>query len=161
MAHVWYSPRNWTASTLLRHYLVRRVIEWKWIDAVKTGRQTLANWQYGGLINEICLLGNIAIAQHNTQLTFDPKTYTDSQNLPWLTSSSIGHYEKIGSCRYNQSVTQGQDLKDFCKSRRREGMMPTIMPPPIFIGIIEVPDAETIVPINLVGRFQSSNLRFL
>lgn len=28
---------------------------------------------HGGLVTEICLLGNIAIAQRGTQLTFDPK----------------------------------------------------------------------------------------
>lgn len=45
----------------------------EWIDAARTGKRTSANWQYGGLVTEICLLGNIAIAQRGTQLTFDPK----------------------------------------------------------------------------------------
>jgi predicted dehydrogenase len=46
----------------------------EWIDAARTGKQTSANWQYGGLITEICLLGNIAIAQRGTSLIFAPKT---------------------------------------------------------------------------------------
>lgn len=47
----------------------------EWIDAARSGKSASANWQYGGLITEICLLGNIAIAQRGTRLDFDPKAH--------------------------------------------------------------------------------------
>lgn len=43
----------------------------EWIEAAKQGRQPSCNWQYGGHITELCLLGNIAIAHHGTTLRFD------------------------------------------------------------------------------------------
>ena len=53
----------------------------EWIDAAKNGTQPSANWQYGGLLTEICLLGNIAIHFHGKQLTFNPaeKKFTNLQ----------------------------------------------------------------------------------
>ncbi|WP_213803514.1 Gfo/Idh/MocA family oxidoreductase [Granulicella sp. dw_53] len=46
----------------------------EWIDAARDGKQPSANWQYGGLVTEICLLGNIAIQHAGTTLRFDPKS---------------------------------------------------------------------------------------
>jgi predicted dehydrogenase len=53
----------------------------EWINAARSGKQSSANWQYGGLITEICLLGNIAIAVHGVQLDFDSTTrsFTNSK----------------------------------------------------------------------------------
>jgi predicted dehydrogenase len=53
----------------------------EWVDCAKNGKQPSANWQYGGLLTELCLLGNIAIHFHGKQLTFNPaeKKFT---NLP-------------------------------------------------------------------------------
>jgi predicted dehydrogenase len=42
-----------------------------WIDAAKQGTQPSCNWEYGGHITELCLLGNIAIAHHGSVLHFD------------------------------------------------------------------------------------------
>jgi len=43
----------------------------EWIDAAKQGTQPSCNWEYGGHVTELCLLGNIAIAHHGTLLYFD------------------------------------------------------------------------------------------
>lgn len=43
----------------------------EWMEAAKHGGQPSCNWQYGGHITELCLLGNIAIAHHGTTLRFD------------------------------------------------------------------------------------------
>jgi hypothetical protein len=43
----------------------------EWIEAAKQGTQPSCNWEYGGHITELCLLGNIAIALHGTVLHFD------------------------------------------------------------------------------------------
>jgi hypothetical protein len=45
----------------------------EWIDAAKEGKQPSCNWEYGGHITELCLLGNIAIAHQGTTLHFDGK----------------------------------------------------------------------------------------
>ncbi|HEY2039494.1 MAG TPA: Gfo/Idh/MocA family oxidoreductase [Edaphobacter sp.] len=45
----------------------------EWMDAAKQGKQPSCNWEYGGHITELCLLGNIAIAHHGTTLHFDGK----------------------------------------------------------------------------------------
>lgn len=52
----------------------------EWVDAAKSGKQPSANWQYGGLLTEICLLGNIAIRCHGKRLEFSPaeKRFTNS-----------------------------------------------------------------------------------
>ena len=54
----------------------------EWIDAARDGKQPSANWQYGGLVTEICLLGNIAIQHAGTTLTFSPqsRTFTNSKS---------------------------------------------------------------------------------
>jgi hypothetical protein len=43
----------------------------EWIEAAKQGKQPSCNWEYGGHITELCLLGNIAIAHRGTRLRFD------------------------------------------------------------------------------------------
>jgi len=45
-----------------------------WADAAKAGRQTSGNFQYGGLVTQICLLGNVAIRLKGQKLLFDAKT---------------------------------------------------------------------------------------
>lgn len=45
----------------------------EWIDAAKQGKQPSCNWEYGGHVTELCLLGNIAIAHRGTTLRFDSK----------------------------------------------------------------------------------------
>ncbi len=45
----------------------------EWIEAAKQGKQPSCNWEYGGHITELCLLGNIAIAHRGTTLRFDGK----------------------------------------------------------------------------------------
>jgi predicted dehydrogenase len=57
--------------------IARPTSHWvEWIQAAKEGRQPSCNWQYGGHITELCLLGNIAIAHHGTVLHFDAKQKT-------------------------------------------------------------------------------------
>jgi predicted dehydrogenase len=46
----------------------------EWIDAARAGRQPSANWEYGGFVTEICLLGNIAQQHAGTTLKFDPQS---------------------------------------------------------------------------------------
>jgi hypothetical protein len=46
----------------------------EWVECANNGTQPSANWQYGGLLSEICLLGNIAIHFHGEKLEFDPAT---------------------------------------------------------------------------------------
>ena len=54
----------------------------EWIDAAKAGTQPSCNWQFGGHITELCLLGNIAIAHHGTLLQFDgnKRSFTNSDS---------------------------------------------------------------------------------
>ena len=54
----------------------------EWIEATKHGTQPSCNWEYGGHITELCLLGNIAIAHHGTVLHFDKATgrFTNSES---------------------------------------------------------------------------------
>lgn len=54
----------------------------EWIDAAKQGTQPSCNWEYGGHITELCLLGNVAIAHHGTVLHFDKATgrFTNSES---------------------------------------------------------------------------------
>jgi predicted dehydrogenase len=54
----------------------------EWIDAARDGKQPSANWQYGGLVTEICLLGNIAILHAGTTLEFSAKSksFTNSKS---------------------------------------------------------------------------------
>jgi predicted dehydrogenase len=46
----------------------------EWADAAKAGTPLSGNWQYGGLVTQICLLGNIAIRLKGQKLLFDAKT---------------------------------------------------------------------------------------
>jgi predicted dehydrogenase len=43
----------------------------EWVDCARNGTQPSANWQYGGLLTEICLMGNIAIHFHGSRLDFN------------------------------------------------------------------------------------------
>lgn len=43
----------------------------EWVECAKAGKQPSANWQYGGLLTEICLLGNIAIRCRGSRLEFN------------------------------------------------------------------------------------------
>ena len=53
----------------------------EWIDAARAGKQPSANWDYGGFVSEICLLGNIAIQHAGTALKFSPESriFTNSK----------------------------------------------------------------------------------
>ncbi len=54
--------------------IARPTSHWvEWIEAAKQGKQPSCNWEYGGHVTELCLLGNIAIAHHGTSLRFDAK----------------------------------------------------------------------------------------
>lgn len=54
----------------------------EWIDAARDGKQPSVNWQYGGFVTEVCLLGNIAIRHAGTTLKFSPqsRTFTNSKS---------------------------------------------------------------------------------
>jgi predicted dehydrogenase len=55
--------------------LARPSSHWlEWADAAKSGTQPSGNWEYGGLVTQICLLGNIGIRLKGQKLLFDPKT---------------------------------------------------------------------------------------
>jgi len=63
--------------------IARPVSHWmEWIEAAKQGMQPSCNWEYGGHITELCLLGNIAIGHHGTVLHFDKVTgrFTNSES---------------------------------------------------------------------------------
>lgn len=44
----------------------------EWVNCAMNHTQPSANWQYGGLLTELCLLGDIAIQFHGSKLEFDP-----------------------------------------------------------------------------------------
>ena len=46
----------------------------EWATAAKAGVQPSGNWTYGGLVTQICLLGNVAIRLKGQKLLFDAKT---------------------------------------------------------------------------------------
>jgi len=63
--------------------LARPSSHWtEWIEAAKQGTQPSCNWEYGGHVTELCLLGNIAIAHHGTVLHFDAakRRFADSDS---------------------------------------------------------------------------------
>jgi predicted dehydrogenase len=65
--------------------LARPSSHWmEWAEAAKVEKQTSANWNYGGMVTQICLLGNIAIRHKGQELLFDPKmgkfTNSDTAN---------------------------------------------------------------------------------
>lgn len=45
----------------------------EWADAAKSGTQPSANWEFGGTLTQICLLGDIAMRLKGQKLLFDPK----------------------------------------------------------------------------------------
>jgi hypothetical protein len=45
----------------------------EWIEAAKNGKQSSANWAYGGPLTQICLLGDIAIRNRGVLLEYDAK----------------------------------------------------------------------------------------
>ena len=45
----------------------------EWVECAKTGKQASANFDYGGLVTQIALLGDIAIRHKGTPLRFDAK----------------------------------------------------------------------------------------
>jgi predicted dehydrogenase len=54
--------------------LPRPTSHWlEWIECAKNGTQPSANWQYGGMITQMALLGNIAIRHKGQVLRFDAK----------------------------------------------------------------------------------------
>ena len=57
----------WAGVTKRSHWM-------EWMHAAKYGTQPSCNWEYGAHITELCLLGNIAIAHHGTQLRSDGNT---------------------------------------------------------------------------------------
>jgi predicted dehydrogenase len=55
--------------------LLRPSNHWmEWVDAAKSASQTSANWEYGGSVTQIALLGNIAIRHKGQLLRFDPQS---------------------------------------------------------------------------------------
>ena len=46
---------------------------WDWIDAVRTGRQAGSNFDYGGPLTEVALVGAIAIRFPGQTLQWDAK----------------------------------------------------------------------------------------
>ena len=55
--------------------LPRPASHWgEWVDCALNECQPSADWQYGAILTEICLLGNIAIQFHGTRLKFNPET---------------------------------------------------------------------------------------
>jgi|HubBroStandDraft_5_1064220.scaffolds.fasta_scaffold16062_2 predicted dehydrogenase len=72
---VWLLPEELDKSyTRPEKTLPRIGNHWmEWADAAKAGTQTSANWDYGGLLTQICLLGDIAIRLKGQSLAFDPK----------------------------------------------------------------------------------------
>jgi predicted dehydrogenase len=54
----------------------------EWVECARAGTQPSANWQYGGALTQVCLLGNIAIRFKGQMLRFDPKKekFTNSES---------------------------------------------------------------------------------
>lgn len=60
--------------------LPRPASHWsEWVECAMQNSQPSANWQYGGLLTALCLLGNIAIQFHGTKLNFNAasRSFTD------------------------------------------------------------------------------------
>ena len=53
---------------------------WDWIEAIRTGRQAGSNFDYGGPLTEIALLGLIAIRFPGEKLTWDSKAVRFANN---------------------------------------------------------------------------------
>ena len=58
----------------------------EWANAAKAGQQSSGNWTYGGLVTQICLLGNVAIRLKGQKLLFDAKSerFTNSHDANQL-----------------------------------------------------------------------------
>jgi predicted dehydrogenase len=58
----------------------------EWAGAAKAGRQPSGNWTYGGLVTQICLLGNVAIRLKGQKLLYDARTerFTNSHEANQL-----------------------------------------------------------------------------
>jgi hypothetical protein len=58
----------------------------EWAEAAKVGKQPSGNWTYGGLLTQICLLGNVAIRLKGQKLLYDAKTerFTNSHEANQL-----------------------------------------------------------------------------
>lgn len=84
LKQLWLLPAELDKSYQRPHTtLPRPSNHWmEWVDAAKSGSQTSANWEYGGMITQIALLGNIAIRHKGQQLRFDPRAavFTNSNS---------------------------------------------------------------------------------
>ena len=76
LKQVWLLPEDLNAAYHRpAPSLARPSSHWlEWAEAAKSGSQPSGNWQYGGLVTQICLLGNVAIRLKGQQLLFDSKT---------------------------------------------------------------------------------------
>ncbi|HEV2275537.1 MAG TPA: Gfo/Idh/MocA family oxidoreductase [Acidobacteriaceae bacterium] len=92
LTQVWLLPEELNQSYKRpEKRLLRPVNHWmEWIEAAKAGGQSSANWQYGGLLTQICLLGDIAIRNKGELLKFDAKKekFTNSQSANALFQSA-------------------------------------------------------------------------
>src|SRR6185503_13546873 len=63
---------------------------WDWIEAIRTGRQAGSNFDYGGPLTEIALLGMIAIRYPGQTLKWDNEStrFTNNQEANSLLRSS-------------------------------------------------------------------------
>lgn len=81
---VWLLPEDLDRSYRRPAKTIPRISNhWmEWADAARAGRQPSANWTYGGLLTQICLLGDIAILHKGQSLHFDPaaERFTNSSS---------------------------------------------------------------------------------
>lgn len=88
MKQVWLVPNEldksykrpaWTLPRPSSHWM-------EWAEAAKAGTQPSGNWTYGGLVTQICLLGNVAIRLKGKKLLFDASTgkFTNSSTANTL-----------------------------------------------------------------------------
>jgi predicted dehydrogenase len=66
----------------------------EWVECAKTGKQTSANFDYGGLVTQIALLGDIAIRHKGTLLRFEPKKHKFHGNES--VNKAFGAYSRPG-----------------------------------------------------------------
>lgn len=75
MEQVWLLPEELDQSYKRPAQTVLRPFN-DWMesaDAGKAGTQPSAHWEYGGLVMQICLLGDIAIGHKGQSLQFGPE----------------------------------------------------------------------------------------
>ena len=93
---VWLLPEELDKSYVRpAKTLPRSTNHWmEWADAAKAGTQTSASWGYGGLLTQICLLGDITIRLKGQSLQFDPKlekfTNSSAANTLFQTTPRAG-----------------------------------------------------------------------